>query len=243
VIDIELALRDLESVRSRRDRMARTAQTGDRVAKAEVALLDRLAAVLDAGKPLRSEAFWRDDENGPRIVLTELSLLTAKPVLYVANVAESDLPAGDRRFVEPLRAIADREGAEVIVICGKLEAEVAQLPDAERPDFLASAGLEECGLAALIRAGYHLLHLRTFFTAGPKEVRAWTIQEGATAPKAAGVIHSDFERGFIRAETISFADYVACGGEAGAKEKGRMRTEGKAYVVQDGDVIYFRFSV
>jgi GTP-binding protein YchF len=243
VIDIELALRDLESVRTRRDRMARTAQTGDRVAKAEVVLLDRIIQTLDAGKPLRGETFWRDDESGPRIVLTELSLLTAKPVLYVANVAEKDLPGGDARFVDAVRAVAKNENAEVVVISGKLEAEVSQLPDAERPEFLASAGLEECGLAALIRAGYRVLDLRTFFTAGPKEVRAWTIPAGATAPKAAGVIHSDFERGFIRAETISFADYVACGGEAGSKEKGKMRIEGKSYVVQDGDVFYFRFSV
>jgi ribosome-binding ATPase len=243
VIDLELALRDLESVKARRDRTARAAQTGDRAAKAEVAMLDKIASTLDAGKPLRSEPFWRDDEIGPRIVLTELSLLTAKPVLYVANVAEKDLPAGDPRFVEIVRGIATREGAEAVVICGKLEAEVAQLPPGERPGFLAAAGLEECGLAALIRAGYRALNLATFFTAGPKEVRAWTVPTGATAPKAAAVIHTDFERGFIRAETISYADYVACGGESGAKEKGKMRIEGKSYVVQDGDVMYFRFSV
>jgi GTP-binding protein YchF len=243
IIDVELALRDLESVRARRERVGRAAQTGDRAAIAEAAVLDRLAEALNAGIPLRAESFWREDENAERLVGSELSLLTAKPLLYVANVAEKDLPGGHPALVGPLRELAARQGAEVVVICGSLEAEVAQLPEEERPDFLAHAGLAECGLAALIRAGYRALHLRTCFTAGPKEVRAWTIPAGWTAPKAAGVIHSDFERGFIRAETISFDDFVACKGEAGAKERGRMRIEGKAYVVEDGDVMYFRFSV
>jgi ribosome-binding ATPase len=243
VIDLELAFKDLETVKNRKERLGRSAQLGDRVAKAEAEMLDRLAEVLDAGKPLRMESFWREGEVGPRLVLNELSLLTAKPVLYVANVGEKDLPQGDARLVDPLREVAAKEGAEVVVICGRLEAEVSQLPQEERAEFLAHAGLAECGLDALIRSGYRKLNLETFFTAGPKEVRAWTIPIGATAPKAAGAIHSDFERGFIRAETISFDDYVACGGEAGAKEKGRMRIEGKAYVVEDGDVVYFRFSV
>jgi GTP-binding protein YchF len=243
VIDLELAYKDLETVRGRRERVVRQGQLGDRAAKAESDLLERLASVLDAGKPLRTESFWREDEAATRLVLSELSLLTAKPVLFVANVGEKDLPSGEARLVDPLRVVAAREGAEVVVICGKLESEVAQLPEAERADFLSHAGLAECGLDALIRAGYRILHLETFFTAGPKEVRAWTVPVGTTAPKAAGVIHTDFERGFIRAETIAFQDYVACGGEAGAKDRGKMRIEGKAYVVQDGDVIYFRFSV
>ena len=165
-------------MRGRRERLGRQAQLGDRAAKAEGELLERLAAVLDAGKPLRTESFWREDEAGSRLVLSELSLLTAKPVLFVANVGEKDLPAGEARLVDPLRAVAAREGAEVVVICGKLESEVAQLPEAERAEFLSHAGLAECGLDALIRAGYRILHLETFFTAGPKEVRAWTVPSG-----------------------------------------------------------------
>ncbi len=243
VIDTELALKDLETVRQRKERTSRVVRTGDKGAKAEMDFLDKAEAHLDSGKPIRSLEGWRDDPTFGPLVRKELSLLTGKPVVYVANVHEKDLPDGNAKYVDEVRRIAKSESAGVVVICGKLEAEVAQLPEEERATFLQEMGLKETGLASVIRAGYSLLGLRTFFTAGPKEARAWTIPAGATAPQAAGVIHTDFERGFIRAETIAYADYLSCKGEAGAKEAGRLRIEGKTYVVQDGDVMHFRFNV
>jgi GTP-binding protein YchF len=175
-------------------------------------------------------------------LIDELNLITAKPVLFVANVAEDDL-AGDTPMVRKVREVAKAKGGEVVVICGELEAQISQLPPDERKDFLSEMGLAEAGLDVLVRAAYKLLDLETYFTAGPKEARAWTIHRGSKAPQAAGKIHSDFERGFIRAETIAYDDYVAHAGEQGAKAAGKMRSEGKEYVVQDGDVILFRFNV
>jgi len=200
--------------------------------------LKKASDAIDKGTPLRAVE-WSDDE---RTALRELNLITMKPVLFVANVAESDL-AGDSDLVKKVRAIAAEKRGEVVVICGELEAQIAQLPADERREFLSEMGLPEPGLDVLIRAAYKLLGLETFFTAGPKEARAWTIHRGSRAPQAAGVIHSDFERGFIRAETIAYDDYLSLGGEQGAKAAGRMRSEGKEYEVQDGDVILFRFNV
>ena len=225
IIETELLLADLDSLQKRYDRLARLARVGQKVEGLEE--IERGIKAVEAGTPLRKIGF-RDDE---------LSLLTSKPVLYVANVAESDLH-GESPHVERIRELGD-----VVVICGELEAQIAQLAPEERTEFLHGMGLAEAGLDALVRAAYKLLDLETFFTAGPKEARAWTVRRGAKAPEAAGKIHSDFERGFIRAETIAYDDYVALGGEQGAKAAGRMRSEGKDYVVDDGDVILFRFNV
>jgi ribosome-binding ATPase len=243
VVGLELALRDLETVRTRKERTGRAARTGDKEAKVELAYLERLEGVLDSGAPARSIPELKTDPEFKAFACGELSLLTSKPALYVANVAETDLPDGPPKFVDAVRALAAAEGASVVVISGKIEAEAAQLSDDDRREFLQSLGLKETGLAQLIRKGYELLGLRTFFTAGPKEARAWTVRAGACAPEAAGVIHSDFERGFIRAETIAYDDYVKFRGEAGAKEAGRLRIEGKTYEVKDGDVLHFRFNV
>jgi GTP-binding protein YchF len=238
IIETELLLADLDTLQKRHERLSRMARVGQKEAAAGVDAMAKAVAAADAGTPLRAVAFT-DEE---REALRELSLLTMKPVLYVANVAESDL-AGESEHVKKIRAIAEEKGGGVVVICGELEAQIAQLPPGERSDFLHHMGLAEAGLDVLVRAAYKLLDLETFFTAGPKEARAWTIHRGATAPEAAGKIHSDFERGFIRAETITFADYVSHEGEQGAKAAGRMRSEGKEYVVNDGDVILFRFNV
>jgi ribosome-binding ATPase len=242
VVDLELGLRDLETVRARKDRVSRAARTGDKAAKAENDALEKIDAHLDAGKPVRT-LLPSSSEDFRRLVQKDLALLTSKPVVYVANVAEDKLPHGDPKYVDAVRRVAAEEGAQAVVISGQIESEAAQLPDDERAEFLSSLGLAETGLAQLIHAGYALLGLRTYFTAGPKEARAWTILAGATAPQAAGVIHTDFERGFIRAETIAYSDYVAHRGEAGAREAGKLRIEGKTYVVQDGDVMHFRFNV
>ncbi|MCL4731973.1 MAG: YchF family ATPase [Planctomycetes bacterium] len=204
--------------------------------KIRVELLDQLRAVLNEARPAREVKVPPQYEP----MVAELMLLTRKPVLYVCNVGESDLPDGNKHSQTVQRIAAD-EGAECVIISVKIEQEISRLSAAERREFLDGLGLKESGLDRLIRAGYRLLGLRTYFTAGPKEVRAWTIRAGDTAPVAAGKIHSDFEKGFIRAETISYADYIACGGEQGAKDKGRLRTEGKEYVVQDGDVMHFLF--
>ena len=237
VIDTELALADLETVEKGLTRASRAAKSGDKEARARVALYERLKAALDEGTPVRALDLSEDE----RALMRELHLLTAKPVLYVANVDEGGFQ--DNPHLEAVRAHAEREGAEVVAVCAAIEAEIAELEDAERDEFLAELGLSEPGLDRVIRAGYRLLGLHTFFTAGEKEVRAWTIPVGATAPQAAGVIHSDFEKGFIRAEVIAYEDFVAYGGEQGAKEAGKWRLEGKDYVVADGDVIHFRFNV
>ena len=237
-IRTELALSDLDTIGKKIQRVDKAGRSGDRKSKDEAAFYRRIGEALDQGKNVRGAA-ENDDE---LLWLRDLHLLSDKPVLYVANVAEDD-PSGNHPFVSQARDIALAEGAGIVVICGKLEAEISELDGEEKRDFLLDMGLEEPGLDRLIRSGYELLGLITFFTAGPKEVHAWTITRGTKAPQAAGVIHSDFERGFIRAEVISFDDYLACVGEAGAKEKGLMRLEGKDYIVKDGDVTHFRFNV
>ncbi len=241
IINLELALSDLAVAEKRLERVRKTARGGDREAQAEVSLLERLVAVLGEGKPARS-ADLSDEEAK---LMKSFNLLTSKPVLYLANVAEDDLPEGDNAHVHALRRAVEESGepADVIPISSKIESELAELPPEERQEFLASLGLEEPGLNRLIRAGYGLLGLQVYFTAGEKEVRAWEISIGARAPQAAGAIHSDFERGFIRAETVSFADFQKTGSVKAAREQGLMRSEGKEYVVQDGDILLFRFNV
>ncbi|MGZ7041472.1 MAG: redox-regulated ATPase YchF [Thermoanaerobaculia bacterium] len=238
IIETELLLADLDALQKRIDRVSRLARAGQKDAQQEMAALTRAAEAVEKGTPLRAVS-WTDDE---RVLLRELNAITMKPVLFVANVAETDL-AGDSDLVTRVRAVAKEKRGEVVVICGELEAQISQLPPGERNDFLLEMGLPEPGLDVLVRAAYRLLNLETFFTAGPKEARAWTIHRGATAPEAAGKIHSDFERGFIRAETIAYDDYVTLGGEQAAKAAGKMRSEGREYEVKDGDVILFRFNV
>ncbi|MCC7509275.1 MAG: redox-regulated ATPase YchF [Planctomycetes bacterium] len=238
VIEIELALKDLETVTRRIEKTEKLARGGDKDAKTLLEVLTKVRALLDDGKWARHVQV----EDNQQKFLRELQLLTSKPILYIANVAESDLPDGNA-LSDIVKRVAADQGAACIVISGKIEAEIALLPEAERKDFLDTLGLKSSGLDQLIRAGYKLLGLRTYFTVGEKEVRAWTIHAGDTAPVAAGVIHSDFEKGFIRAETIAYADFDRLGGEKQAKEAGKMRTEGKDYVVADGDVMHFRFSV
>ncbi len=236
-VETELMLADLDSLERRREPLVKKAQVGDKEAKAQLALIDKALELLRAGKPARLARLTPEEEPGYRA----LQLLTSKPVVYVCNVDEASAATGNamsRRVEEKARA----EGAGCVVISAKIEAELAGLEPAERADYLAHLGLEEPGLNKLIREGYRVLDLITYFTAGPKEARAWTVPAGTKAPKAAGVIHTDFEKGFIRAETIAYADYVALGGEQGAKEAGKMRLEGKDYVVQDGDVMHFRFA-
>ena len=236
-VETELMLADLESLEKRVDALNKKAKGGDKEAKESLALIDRALSPLREGKPARLVERKPEEERAFHM----LGLLTAVPVLYVCNVEEASAAAGNG-FSKKVEARAGEEGAAVIVISAKIEAEIAVLSRDERADYLAAVGLQEAGLDRLIRAGYALLDLVTFFTAGPKEARAWTVTGGAKAPQAAGVIHTDFEHGFIRAETIAYADYVACGGEAGARDAGKMRLEGKDYVVQDGDVMHFRFS-
>jgi GTP-binding protein YchF len=237
VIDTELALADMETVGKALDRAVKQSKTGDKTQLARKALLERVAAHLDEGRPVRAMALG-DDE---RAALRELFLLTAKPTMYVANVAEDGFEGNP--LLDAIRDHAQAEGALVVPICAAIEAEIVELDEAERAEFLADLGLDEPGLNRVVRAGYSLPGLETYFTAGPKECRAWTIPKGATAPRAAGVIHTDFERGFIRAEVIAYSDFVAYKGEQGAKEAGKLRSEGKDYIVQDGDVIHFRFNV
>jgi GTP-binding protein YchF len=241
VINLELILSDLAVAEKRLERVRKTARGGDKEAVAEVALLERLVETLGDAKPAR--ALEMSDEE--RKAMKGFNLLTSKPVLYLANVSEDDLPEGDNDHVRALRKAVEESGevAHVIPISSKIESELGELPDEDRADFLASLGLEEPGLHKLIREGYRLLGLQVYFTAGEKEVRAWEIPVGARAPEAAGVIHSDFERGFIRAETVSFADFQKTGSVKAAKEQGLMRSEGKEYVVQDGDILLFRFNV
>ena len=237
VINTELALADLESVEKALQKAEKLVKTGDKKALARRDLLMRAAGQLDQGLPVR--AMPLGDEEA--LELRDLHLLTIKRTLYIANVDDDGFD--NNPYLDAVRAHAEKEGAEVVPVCAAIEAELAELDDAEKGEFLAEMGLDEPGLDRVVRAGYHLLHLQTYFTAGVKEVRAWTIPVGATAPQAAGVIHTDFERGFIRAEVVAYDDFVACNGEHGAKEAGKLRLEGKDYVVQDGDVIHFRFNV
>ena len=241
VIEFELALSDFAVVEKRLDKVQRAARTGDKEAQAELPVLEIAHALLNDGKPL-----WDGQLTAAqREVLAPLALLTAKPVLYAANVTESELHGDEGAHLTALRAAltGSAEQAEVVPFSAKIEAELGELPPEERKEFLASLGLESAGLDRLIQAGYHLLGLQTYFTAGEQEVRAWTIHQGDTAPKAAAVIHTDFERGFIRAETVSYADFIRLGGWKEAREKGAVRSEGKDYVVKDGDVMLFRFNV
>lgn len=237
-VETELMLADLESLEKRIDGLNKKAKQGDEDSRARAALVERILEGLRAGRPARTV----QPSSEERRIYRELMLLTAKPVLYVCNVEEA-VAADGNSFSERVRAMASAQGAGCVVISAAIESEVAQLDsDAEKQAFLSDLGLHETGLARVIQAGYGLLELLTFFTVGPKEARAWTVQQGARAPEAAGVIHTDFEKGFIRAETIAFADYVSCKGEVGAREQGKMRLEGKDYIVQDGDVMHFRFN-
>lgn len=233
----ELALADMASVEKAIQREGKKAKSGDKDAQKLIAVLDKLLPHLNQGLPARTFELSDDD----KLLLKPLCLMTIKPAMYVGNVTEDGFDSNP--YLDRLREYATSEGAPVVALCAKIEAELADLDDADRNEFLADLGLDEPGLNRLIRTGYELLGLQTYFTAGVKEVRAWTIHKGDTAPQAAGVIHTDFEKGFIRAQTISYADFIACGGEAGAKEKGKMRVEGKEYVVQDGDVMNFLFNV
>ena len=237
-IQTELALADLAAVERQLDRYGKVARSGgDKEAQRLVAVLERCRAVLDEGRPVRVLDLYDEEKE----ILRRLFLITAKPTIYVANVNEHGF--ADNPLLERVRTHAAAEGAPVVAICARLEAEMADMSDEDKQAFLADLGLTEPGLNRLVRAAHQLLGLHTFFTAGPKEVRAWTIHQGDTAVRAAAEIHTDIARGFIRAEVISHQDYVACAGEQGAKEAGRMRLEGKDYVVRDGDVIYFRFNV
>jgi ribosome-binding ATPase len=237
IIDTELALADMATLEKGLDRATKAAKGGDKDALRRRALFERVKVQLDAVKPVRAMTLTPEERRD----LRDLQLLTAKPVMYVANVAENGFENNPLLAAIEKRASAD--GAIVVAVCAAIEAEIAQLEEAERSEFLAELGLKEPGLNRVIRAAYKLLGLETYFTAGPKEVRAWTVRIGATAPQAAGAIHTDFERGFIRAEVIAFADYLAGEGEAGARDAGKLRLEGKEYVVQEGDVMHFRFNV
>jgi hypothetical protein len=237
VINTELALADLEGIDKGIYRMARVAKSGDKTAKAKLELLEKVKLQLDTGKPIRAMKLSKEE----RADLYEFHLITMKPVMYIANVNEDGFE--NNPYLDSVVAYAADENALVVPVCAAIEAELIELEDAERTEFLESLGLEEPGLNRVIRAGYSLLDLQTYFTAGVKEVRAWTVAVGATAPKAAAVIHTDFEKGFIRAETISYDDFVAHKGEQGAKEAGKLRVEGKDYIVKDGDVMHFRFNV
>lgn len=236
-IDTELALADLESVDKALQRAERSAKSGDKEAKARAEVLARIRAGLDEGKPARGMGLSDED----RAAVRDLFLLTLKPVMYVANVLEDGFE--NNAHLDAVRARAVAEGSQVVPVSAAIEEELSQLDDEDRDTFLADLGLEEPGLNRVIRAAYMLLGLQTYFTAGVKEVRAWTVKQGATAPQAAGVIHTDFEKGFIRAETIGYDDFIKYRGEQGAKEAGRMRLEGKEYRVQEGDVLHFRFNV
>ncbi len=238
VIQTELNLSDLETIDKRILRSKKLAKSGDKKLQLELTILEKLVVALNDGLPARSVEL----EDEEKKAIAELHLITMKPVLYVANVSEDDLE-GAHPFVAMVHDHAASEGAESVIICGKIEAEVAELDNDEKTEFLQELGLDESGLDRMIHAGYRLLGLITYFTAGVKEVRAWTVPDGASAPQAAGVIHTDFEKGFIRAEVTAYGDYIASGGESGAKEKGLLRLEGKEYRVIDGDVMHFRFNV
>jgi GTP-binding protein YchF len=237
VIDTELGLADLQSVEKAVDRAAKLVKSGDKDAARKRDLLVKLREHLNNGNPARSLQMSEDDRKD----LRELHLLTIKPIMYVANVNESGFE--NNPHLDAVRARAKTEGAIVVPVCAAIEAEIAQLEDDEKLDFLKDLGLDEPGLNRVIRGAYQLLGLQTYFTVGPKEVRAWTVKAGSTAPQAAGVIHTDFERGFIRAEVIAYDDFIAGKGEGGAKEAGKLRLEGKEYLVKEGDVMHFRFNV
>ena len=236
-INTELALSDLESVEKFLDKASRVAKSGDKDAQRQVAVLEKAKTHLDEAKPVRSLNLSKEELAD----LYSLHLLTIKPVMYIANVDEEGFE--NNPHLDTVTAIAAEEGAEVVAICNKLEAEIAELEDDEKLEFLQDLGMVEPGLDRVIRAGYTLLGLQTYFTAGPKEVRAWTVRVGATAPQAAAMIHTDFEKGFIRAEVVGYQDFVDNNGENGAKDAGKWRLEGKEYIVQDGDVVHFRFNV
>jgi hypothetical protein len=236
-INTELALADLESVEKQLQKVTRTAKSGDKEALAMKALLEKLQAHLDQGKPVRTLILNSNEQE----LLEGIFLLTTKPTMYIANVDENGFE--DNPYLDIVKKIAAEEDAIVVPICNKLEAEIAELEDEEKAEFLEDLGMEEAGLDRVIRAGYELLGLQTYFTAGVKEVRAWTIPVGATAPQAAGKIHTDFEKGFIRAEVIAYDDFIQYKGEQGAKDAGKWRLEGKEYIVKDGDVVHFRFNV
>ena len=235
-IDTELALADLDGVARAIDKAERKARAGEKDAIAALAVYKRLEEHLSEGRPARSLTLT----DAERLIVRDLFLLTSKPAMYIANVSEDGLEGNP--YVDAVRSYAEREGADVVVISGNLEAELALLDDEDRDEMLAEYGLEEPGLNKVIRAAYHLLGLRTFFTAGPQEARAWTVKQGATAPQAAGVIHTDFEKGFIRAEVIAYDDFIAYNGEQGAKDAGKWRLEGRDYIVQEADLIFFRFN-
>ncbi len=237
IINMELVMADLESCEKQLQRVVRTAKGGDKEAVAQKALLEKIVPHLEEGKPVRSLELDEDELKLSRM----FHLLTTKPTMYIANVDEDGFE--DNEYLDKVREIAESEGAVVVPICNKLESEISELEDEERNEFLADLGMEEPGLDRVIRAGYELLNLQTYFTAGVKEVRAWTVKVGATAPQAAGVIHTDFERGFIRAEVTSYDDFLQYNGEQGAKDAGKLRVEGKSYIVKDGDVMHFRFNV
>jgi len=237
VIHTELNLADMATVEKALQRVAKTAKSGNKEDLHKKEILEGLTDHLDSGKPARTMEM--DDE--ARALIYELHLLTMKPTMYIANVQEDGFH--DNPLLGRVRAIAEKEGAMVVPVCAAMEAEIAQLDEADKHEFLVEMGLDEPGLNRVVRAGYQLLRLATYFTAGVKEVRAWTIPVGATAPQAAGVIHTDFEKGFIRAEVIAYDDFIACQGEQGAKDAGKWRLEGKDYVMQDGDVVHFRFNV
>ena len=237
IINLELALADLGQIEKRIDR-ARKQARGNKELQVEVDALEKLTAVLNEGKPARQVDFTEDEE----AAVKALGLLTRKPIIYATNVSEDDLATGNA-WVEEVRAIAVAENAQVVIISAQVESELVDIPEADRADFLESLGVTEGGLKSLIRATYELLGLRTYFTTGPKETRAWTIHAGMLAPQAAGVIHTDFERGFIRAETVAYKDLTTTGSMGAAKEKGLVRSEGKEYTVQEGDVLLFRFNV
>ncbi|MBI1913058.1 MAG: redox-regulated ATPase YchF [Deltaproteobacteria bacterium] len=237
VIETELILSDLEAIDKRMDKAAKMAKQGDKLMAEALPVYNALKSAFEAGKPARSILTKETAE-----LVKDLNLLTAKPIIYVANVGENDLN-GESAPAKAVKAIAEKEGAGFVIICGKIESEIAELSEEERAEFLSGLGLKESGLDRLAAAAYSLLGLITYFTVGKKEVRAWTVERDSKAPKAAGVIHSDFERGFIRAEVMAYEDFVKCGSEAACKDKGLLRVEGKDYIVKDGDIMHFRFNV
>ena len=237
IINTELALADLDSTEKNITKNSKVAKSGDKDAKAKLVVLEKIRDHLDSGKPVRSLELSDDEKQ----LVRDLFLLTSKPTVYIANVAEDGFD--NNPFLDKVKDLAASEGAEVVAVCASIESELVELEDDERDEFLQEIGLDEPGLNRVIRAGYKLLGLLTYFTAGVKEVRAWTVRAESTASQAAGVIHTDFEKGFIRAEVVSYNDFVECNGEQGAKEAGKWRLEGKDYITQDGDVMHFRFNV